>query len=87
VPPSGCPPLFRGDSGYEVTATFENAGQLVKGNQVEVGGRPIGSITDIELTADARARVTMKLDDYTPLRRRCPTRARSPTSSRSSCAT
>ena len=60
--------LFRGaGGGYQVTATFENAGQLVKGNQVEVGGRPIGSITDIELTEDARARVKMKLDDYAPL--------------------
>ena len=59
--------LFRGDSAYEVTATFENAGQLVTGNQVEVGGRPIGTVTDIELTNDARARVTMKLDDYAPL--------------------
>ena len=59
--------LFRGESDYEVTATFENAGQLVTGNQVEVGGRPIGTVTDIELTKDARARVTMKLNDYAPL--------------------
>src|SRR3954468_3168777 len=44
--------LFRGGGGaYEVTATFENGGQLVKGNQVEVGGRPIGVIKDIELTS------------------------------------
>src|SRR4051794_34183849 len=46
--------LFRGESAYTVTATFENAGQLVKGNQVEVGGRAIGTVTDIELTKDAR---------------------------------
>ena len=62
--------LFRGESGYEVTATFQNAGQLVNGNQVEVGGRPIGTVTDIELTDDGRARVTMKLDDYAPLHER-----------------
>jgi phospholipid/cholesterol/gamma-HCH transport system substrate-binding protein len=60
--------LFRGGGGgYEVSATFENAGQLVKGNQVEVGGRPIGTINDIELTPDGRARVKMTLDDYAPL--------------------
>src|SRR5215217_8821318 len=62
--------LFRDDSGYEVTATFQNAGQLVKGNQVEVGGRPIGTITDIELANDGRARVKMTLDDYAPLHER-----------------
>jgi len=56
----------RGDD-YEVTATFPNAGQLVKGNQVEVGGRPIGSIRDIELTNDGRAKVTMGLDEFAPL--------------------
>jgi phospholipid/cholesterol/gamma-HCH transport system substrate-binding protein len=59
--------LFRGGNDYEVSATFENAGQLVRGNQVEVGGRPIGTITDIELTDDGRARVKMSLEDYTPL--------------------
>jgi phospholipid/cholesterol/gamma-HCH transport system substrate-binding protein len=59
--------LFRGESQYTVTATFQNAGQLVTGNQVEVGGRPIGTVTDIELTKDSRARVTMKLDHYAPL--------------------
>jgi phospholipid/cholesterol/gamma-HCH transport system substrate-binding protein len=60
--------LFRdGGGGYKVTATFPNAGQLVKGNQVMVGGRPIGTISDIELTDDGRARVTMGLDEFTPL--------------------
>src|SRR4051794_15770696 len=59
--------LFRGDTAYTVTATFDNAGQLVKGNQVEVGGRPIGTISDIELTDNGRARVTMKLNEFTPL--------------------
>src|SRR3954468_25001013 len=57
--------LFRGGTDYTVTATFDNAGQLVKGNQVEVGGRPIGTISDIELTDNGRARVTMKLNEFT----------------------
>jgi phospholipid/cholesterol/gamma-HCH transport system substrate-binding protein len=60
--------LFRGSGGgYEVSATFQNGGQLVKGNQVEVGGRPVGTVTDIELTDDGRARVTMNLDEFSPL--------------------
>jgi phospholipid/cholesterol/gamma-HCH transport system substrate-binding protein len=58
-----------GGGGYTVYATFQNAGQLVKGNQVEVGGRPIGTVEDIELTDDGRARIKMKLDSYTPLHR------------------
>jgi phospholipid/cholesterol/gamma-HCH transport system substrate-binding protein len=62
--------LFTGGSStYTVYATFENAGQLVRGNQVQVGGRPIGTISDIELTEDGRARVTMQLNDYAPLHR------------------
>jgi phospholipid/cholesterol/gamma-HCH transport system substrate-binding protein len=60
--------LFRGGAGgYEVSATFDNAGQLVNGNQVEVGGRPIGTVTDIALTDDGRARVKMKLTEFKPL--------------------
>jgi phospholipid/cholesterol/gamma-HCH transport system substrate-binding protein len=61
--------LFTGGGGYTVYATFENAGQLVRGNQVEVGGRPIGVIQEIKLTGDGRARVKMKLNDFTPLHR------------------
>jgi phospholipid/cholesterol/gamma-HCH transport system substrate-binding protein len=60
--------LFRGGGGgYEVSATFANGGQLVKGNQVEVGGRPVGTVNGIELTNDGRARVTMTLDEFSPL--------------------
>jgi len=39
--------MFGGGAGYTVAATFENAGQLVPGNYVEVGGRPVGKIKDI----------------------------------------
>ena len=59
--------LFTGGSSYEVKAVFLNAGQLVKGNQVEVGGQPIGSITDIRLTDSGQAEVVMSLDRFTPL--------------------
>ena len=37
--------LFGGFSNdYTVTARFLNAGQLVKGNPVQTGGAPIGSV-------------------------------------------
>jgi phospholipid/cholesterol/gamma-HCH transport system substrate-binding protein len=59
--------LFTGGGGYRVKAVFQNAGQLVKGNQVEVGGRPIGTIDDIKLTGDGLAEVVMTVDEFTPL--------------------
>jgi phospholipid/cholesterol/gamma-HCH transport system substrate-binding protein len=59
--------LFRGSGAYEVSATFDNAGQLVKGNQVMVGGRAIGTIKDIALTDDGRARVKFSLNEFSPL--------------------
>ena len=60
--------MFGNGSSYTVHAVFENAGQLVKGNEVRVGGQPIGSITDIVLDDDANAVVTMKVEDnFAPL--------------------
>src|SRR3954449_6853390 len=53
--------MFGGGSGYTVTATFENAGQLVKGNYVEVAGRPVGKVKSIELASNAQARVKLSV--------------------------
>src|SRR3954469_1244428 len=53
--------MFSGGSGYTVTATFENAGQLVKGNYVEVAGRPVGKVKSIELDPHAQARVKLSV--------------------------
>src|SRR3954449_2238793 len=53
--------MFGGGSGYTVTATFENAGQLVKGNYVEVAGRPVGKVKSVELGHNAQARVTLSV--------------------------
>jgi phospholipid/cholesterol/gamma-HCH transport system substrate-binding protein len=53
--------MFGRGGGYDVTATFENAGQLVKGNYVEVGGRPIGKVKSIELDPAGGARVKMSV--------------------------
>jgi len=60
--------LFSGGGGYSVKAQFENAAQLVVGNQVEIGGTPAGSVDDIEITDNGQAEVKMSIDDtYKPL--------------------
>jgi len=60
--------MFGGGSDYKVKAVFDNAGQLVPGNQVRVGGQPVGTISDIELDDQANAVVTMEVnDDFAPL--------------------
>jgi phospholipid/cholesterol/gamma-HCH transport system substrate-binding protein len=55
--------MFGAGGGYRVYLTLDNAGQLVKGNQVKVGGRPVGLVEDIELQDDARARIEVSIDD------------------------
>ncbi len=60
--------LMRGGGSYEVTAKFENASQLVGGEQVVVGGTPVGKVTDIKLGPNGEALVTFTVDDqYAPL--------------------
>jgi phospholipid/cholesterol/gamma-HCH transport system substrate-binding protein len=60
--------LLRGDGGTTYKLRFENAGQLVKDDDVQVGGRRIGSVRDISLTDDNEAEITVKVnDDYAPL--------------------
>src|SRR3954466_8651894 len=63
--------LFGGfSSSYTVKARFLNAGQLVKGNPVQTGGAPIGSVKGIRITGDGQAEITMKIDsDHSPLLR------------------
>src|SRR2546421_7250704 len=60
--------LFGGGGGYTVKGYFQNAGQLVIGNQVEIGGTPAGSVDGIKLTDTGQAEITMSVDDtYKPL--------------------
>lgn len=50
------------------TLTFQNAGQLVKGDDVQIGGRRVGNVKKIELTNDNRAKITIELkNDFAPL--------------------
>jgi phospholipid/cholesterol/gamma-HCH transport system substrate-binding protein len=59
-----------GAGGYKVKARFINAGQLVKGNPVQVGGVPVGSVKGIKITPDGQAEIEMSNDgDHSPLRR------------------
>ena len=60
--------MFGAGSSYRVKAVFENGGQLVKGNQVRVGGRSVGTIEAVELNDSAQAVVEMTVeDDLAPL--------------------
>jgi phospholipid/cholesterol/gamma-HCH transport system substrate-binding protein len=62
--------LSRGGDEYEITAEFENASQLVPGNEVVVGGVRAGSVKSIELGPNGQAEVTLSVDeDYAPLER------------------
>ncbi len=59
-----------GAGGYKVHARFLNAGQLVKGNPVQVGGVPVGSVKGIKITDDGHAEIELSIDgDHSPLRR------------------
>ena len=60
--------LLRGPGGTTYKLRFENAGQLVKDDDVQVGGRRIGSIRKIALTDNNQAEITVKVQDpYAPL--------------------
>jgi phospholipid/cholesterol/gamma-HCH transport system substrate-binding protein len=55
--------LFGDDDGHEYELLFETGGQLVPGNEVLVGGRPVGTIDEIALTEDGQARVKITTDE------------------------
>ncbi len=60
--------LMLGQS-YTVIAEFENAGQLVKGNPVQISGNQIGKVSDIELAPNSHVFVKMSLKGpHTPLK-------------------
>jgi phospholipid/cholesterol/gamma-HCH transport system substrate-binding protein len=60
--------LLRGDGGNTYKLRFQNAGQLVKDDDVQVGGRRIGSVRKITLTDDNQAEITIAVQEpYAPL--------------------
>jgi phospholipid/cholesterol/gamma-HCH transport system substrate-binding protein len=61
--------LFRSGDGTEYTLLFQSAGQLVKDDDVQVGGRRVGSVRDITLTDDNQAAIKITVEEpYAPLR-------------------
>lgn len=60
--------VFSGGGGAEYHLEMKEAGQLVKGDQVQVGGVPVGSVTNIQLTPDFKAKITIHVaSSLTPL--------------------
>jgi phospholipid/cholesterol/gamma-HCH transport system substrate-binding protein len=60
--------LLNGGSQHTYKLRFQNAGQLVKDDDVQVGGRRVGSVKKIELTNDNQAQITIAVDnDFAPL--------------------
>ncbi len=59
-----------GDDEYTITAQFQNASALVRGNEVVIGAQPVGTVKEIRLAPDGQANVTFTIDEeFTPLRR------------------
>ena len=56
-------------NGNETTYTlrFQNAGQLVKGDEVQVGGRAVGSVKDVRLTDNNEAEIKIAMKEFAPL--------------------
>jgi phospholipid/cholesterol/gamma-HCH transport system substrate-binding protein len=60
--------LVRGADTHRYDLVFASAGQLVKDDDVQIGGRRIGSVRDIELTDDNLARIRIEVQEpYAPL--------------------
>ena len=48
---------------YFVRAIFDNASTLVSDEDVKIAGAPVGVISDMDVTPDKRAAVTLRIDD------------------------
>jgi phospholipid/cholesterol/gamma-HCH transport system substrate-binding protein len=60
--------LLTGGSKHEYTLVFQSAGQLVKDNDVQIGGRRIGRVAAIKLSSNNLAEVRIQVDEpYAPL--------------------
>jgi phospholipid/cholesterol/gamma-HCH transport system substrate-binding protein len=56
--------LTAGSRGYTVRALVSDAGQLVKGNEVQVGGVPVGSVRSVEVREEDRlAELELSVND------------------------
>lgn len=55
--------LLSGGSGYQVKAIFTNASQIVTGDQVQVAGNAVGSVSNIQLTPNGQAELTLTINN------------------------
>ncbi|MDX6665544.1 MAG: phospholipid/cholesterol/gamma-HCH transport system substrate-binding protein [Solirubrobacteraceae bacterium] len=55
--------LLGGSGPYRMTARFVDAGQLVKGDLVEVAGRKVGTVSDLSVSSDGLADVELSIGD------------------------
>lgn len=53
--------LLSGGESTEYHLMFASADELVRGNEVEVGGVPVGTVKEIQLTHDYKARITIEV--------------------------
>ena len=54
--------LSGGGNSNHYQLIFETGGQLVKGNQVLIGGVPVGSVDDVKLTENGQAKVDISVN-------------------------
>ena len=56
------------DDHYYVRAIFDNASNIVEGEDVKVAGVPVGAIERLDVTEDQKAALTLRIDneDFTP---------------------
>ncbi|HEY1517215.1 MAG TPA: MlaD family protein [Solirubrobacteraceae bacterium] len=61
--------LLSGGTSYQVQLVFQDASQIVNGDQVEVAGNSVGSVSSITLTPNGQAQLTIHISnpDYVPL--------------------
>ena len=62
--------LLSSGSDYTVKAVFQDASQIVSGDLVQVSGNAVGTVSNIALTPDGQAQLTLDISDktYDPLR-------------------
>jgi ABC-type transporter Mla subunit MlaD len=55
---------------YFVRAIFDNASTIVPGEDVKVAGTPVGVVSDMDVTEDNKAAITLRIDneDFTPFK-------------------
>ncbi len=55
--------LMSSGSDYTVNAIFQNASQIVNGDLVQVSGNPVGKVSDISLTSNGQAKLTLSINN------------------------